>query len=203
MTSQFWKWLSRANARTALLAAAVALTAVLAYWIWREIQPGLPAGAGLGRSGGGGAVDAAPTNRVELLGFVQKERQAGVPSIRNPFSREPVRRPGTESPRPPSRPELRPPPRPRPDTRPEPRPQPPPPAKEVPLLFRGIMLRPDGQAMALIENQETKRQRFYGPGDPFLGGTVERVDAESVAVKRPGGGTAILPRGQPVRVREE
>ncbi len=212
MTSQFWKWLSRANARTALLAAMIALAAVLGYWVWREVEPGPMTTAFPGRQP---APEGGLTNRVELLAFLQAQQKNGEKAMNNPFFRRPVRKPEFNPPRhslnkpdpfPGARPQTK--PEPRPELNPPPkqapaRPPPPPPARLIPVLFRGIMTRPDGTAMALIENQETRKQRFYEVGQPFMGRTVEQLANESVTLKKADGSEVVLPRGAVVKVRED
>ncbi|MFO7536099.1 MAG: hypothetical protein R6X19_10550 [Kiritimatiellia bacterium] len=197
MTSQFWKWLSRSNARAVLLAAAIVFLAVSAYWVWRELdEPSAEAGYGAGAGAGAGL---ALTNKVQLLAFIriQQQNQEKVPS--NPYYRKPPSRPeggragakgsdpGKVSPKPP------------------PAQPPPPPAsvKETPVRYRGILFRPDGRAVALIENQETKKQRYFAEGETFLKATIETIGTDSVSLRRPDGRTWALTRGRVERLRED
>jgi hypothetical protein len=203
MTSQFWKWLSRANARTALLAAVIAFMVAAAYWVWREIEhsDGGPAFSGTITAGA-----PAETNRVELLAFIKTQQMNREKAMTNPFYRKPTWKPDPHRPDPNSNPNANPnkppksadPPTPKP-----PPPPPPPPPPEAPVVFRGTMTRPDGATTALIENQKTKKQRYFQAGETFLSGTVEGIGADSVTLRRADGSTVVLARGQVVKVRED
>lgn len=203
MTSDFWKWLSRANARTALLAAVIAFILALAYWVWRELDPGE---AAAGYNGPMVAEPAESTNRVQLLAFIRNQQENGEKAANNPFYKKPVWRPDPQ-PTPPDGGHVKPPannggngavtpPKPKP-------PPPPPPPKEVPVMYRGIMTRPDGTIAALIENQDTQKQKFFAAGDALLTTTVEGIGADAVTLKKADGSTVTLARGQVAKIRED
>jgi hypothetical protein len=205
MTSQFWKWLSHANARTALLAAVIAFVVAAAYWVWREMDPGENSPAYLGDYT---AAAQPATNRVELLAYIKLQQKNQEKAMNNPFFRKPLWRPDPRGPDPatnpanPSNPQkpVTPPPPAKPVTPPPP---PPPPPKEAPVMFRGTMTRPDGVLTALIENQKTKRQRYFIAGEKFLADTVEGIGPDSVTLRHADGKTVVLERGQVVKIRED
>ena len=64
------------------------------------------------------------------------------------------------------------------------------------------MTRTDGVQAALIENQKTRKQKFFAAGDRFLSGTVEAIGDDAVTLKRADGATLVLTRGKVVKVRE-
>ncbi len=203
MTSTFWKWLSRANARTALLAAAVAFLVAAAYWVWRELDQ---AESAAGVNAAMTADRPAVTNRVQLLAFIKNQQENREKAANNPFYRKPVwksdgAQPGAggDSVKPghngggknPSVPKTTP-------AAPPPRPP-----REIPVLYCGRMTRPDGSVGALLENQQTKRQKFYADGELFLKATVEGIGSDSVRLRRADGATVTLVRGQAGKMRED
>lgn len=194
MTSKFWKWLSRANARTALLAAAVAFIVAAAYWVWRELEPGE---ADAGVSAALTAERPAITNRVQLLAFIRNQQENREKAANNPFYRKPVWKPdgaqqgpagGGKSAVGPKTTPAAPPPR---------------PPREVPVRYCGRMTRPDGSVGALLENQATAKQKFYAAGELFLKATVEEIGSDSVRLRRPDGAPVTLVRGQAGKMRED
>jgi hypothetical protein len=202
MTSQFWKWLSRANARTALLAGVIAFIVAVGYWVWREVEHRESAPV---YSGGLATPNQPVTNRVELLAFIKIQQQNREKAMNNPFYRKPPWKPEPRPADSSSNPSAKnpqtpvpPPPPPKP-----PPPPPPPPPKEAPVMYRGIMTRPDGALTALIENQKTKKQHFFTAGEKFLTGVVEQIEPDSVHLRLADGGTVVLGRGQVVKIREE
>jgi hypothetical protein len=205
MMPQFWKWLSRANARTALLAAVIAFIVAAAYWVWREMDRGENTPVYLGDPT---AASPPVTNRVELLAYIKLQQKNQEKAMNNPFFRKPLWKPDPRRPDPaanptaPNTPQT--PVAQQPTVKPvTPPPPPPPPPKEAPVLFCGIMTRPDGVLTALIENQKTKKQRYFIAGDKFLAGTVEGIGADSVTLQRADGKTVVLARGQVVKIRED
>lgn len=197
MTSQFWKWLSRANARTALLAAVMAFIVAAAYWVWREVdrEDGGPVYAG-GLTAGSVSV----TNRVELLAFIKAQQKNLEKAMNNPFYRKPTWKSDPQRPETLVKPNVANSQKPADPVPPKPPSAPP---RETPFLFRGIMTRPDGAVTALIENQKTKKQRYFMSGEKLLDGTVEGIGPESVTLRRADGGTVVLARGKSVKIGEE
>lgn len=198
MTSQFWKWLSRSNARTVLLAAAIVFLVVSAYWVWRELDQS-PAGAGYAPGSGG---DSPITNKVQLLAFITSQLENHEKALSNPFYRKPTWKPdggqsGDGGKPPPKTPSVQ---TPQPKAPPPP---PPKPVKETPVLYRGTLTRPDGRTVALIENQETKKQRYFAAGETFLDATIVSIGADSVSLRRPDGRVWALARGRVERLRED
>jgi hypothetical protein len=206
MTTNFWKWLSRANARTALLTAVVAFIAAAAYWVWRELDQADPQAS---FNGALAAEAPAVTDHVQLLAFIKGQQENLEKAANNPFYRRPVWRPdpGQGNPGNPGNdpfvPQVKPAVKPTPAVKPPPPPPPPPPPKQIAVLYRGIMTRPDGTKTALIENQDTDRQKFFGPGDLFLKATVEGFDSDTVRLRRPDGQIITLARGQVSQIRED
>ena len=201
MISQFWKWLSRANARAALLAASIAFVLTVAYWVWREMEhaenaPVAPSGL---------AAPGKPvTNRVELLAFIQIQQKNREKAMTNPFFHRPTWKPDPKTPGPDANPDNAVPPKKGNDTPPKQAlPPTPPPPKEAPVLYRGSMTRPDGARTALIENQNTKKQHYFTAGDTFLNATVEAIEPDSVTLKTADGATLVLTRGQVAKMRED
>ena len=217
MTGHVWKWISRADARTGVLVAGVLLVGTVAYWAWREYEtavskatfrappPVSENGAGSGEGGIG-----LETIAVDLLAFIERQRQNGERALSNPFFRPVAPRPPrpdpTPSPKPPTPsptpPVPQPAPPPPPPTPKPPPPPPPPPVKETPVLYRGLMVRPDGAIAVLLENLTEKRQRYVLLGQAFLNGTVEAANNDEAVWRREDGVLVHLPRMKTVTIRE-
>ncbi len=215
MTGGFWKWISRADARAGVVVTAGLLVATLAYWGWREYDA--VASRGMFRtvsSSGGGIrgsfepVGGGDTNAVDLLAFLERQRQNGERALSNPFFRpvaprppRPDLAPAPKPPQPPPQPTPQPPPPSPPQPKP-PAPPPAPPIKETPVLYRGVMVRPDGAVAALLEQVSEGRQRYVLLGQKFLNGTIEAANTEEAIWRREDGVEIRLPRMKTVAIRE-
>ncbi len=185
----FWKWLIRANARAVLGAALLALLAVTAWWVWRELAPPVdytPAG-----------VPRAPAPDLPEVGILARiEREADRASESPEVSPFVDRGRRVERPRPPRR---DPPRRPRPppdDEGPDdegPYVEPPPRRVTVTLEFRGLYQGSDGRVLALIHDRRAGAARFRAIGDTLHGFTLEAIDLAAATLRSPDGARVPLP----------
>ena len=203
----FWKWLMRANARALYACAIVVLALATAWWTWREFQPVdslAPIAPGTDRE--------RPSLPLGVLAQLQRQVDEGsaVPDnlfliSRGPRAVVPVQRPPrtirfpTRPPRQIAQPEPKPEPEPEPEPiRPPPPPPPPPePRVSVSLTYHGLFTRPDGRTLALVEDSESGARRFYQPGDPVHGMTIESASFGTLTVKDAGNTTVSLRMGEP------
>jgi hypothetical protein len=218
---EFWKWLMRANARGVFLAAVLALLAVLAWWVWKEYAPpkevAIPTSSKEPRRGHRGGLPVLQFMKEQLdLGqirlasnpFLSPMRrnmyQPNLPEIaaltpRNPLENL-VPRP-SPSPAIPSRPPVAPPPKLPPRMAPPPpAPSAPPAAPPVTVTYRGMLQRPDGRVMALIEDSESGTSTFYDAERTLFGLRVTLVGRDEVTALTPKGRLVTLKMGQPVPV---
>lgn len=206
----------RANAKGVLACAVIGLIGVSAWWVWRELRPYVPKND----SSPVGGRKMVLGSDLGVMGYLEAQSLAGgiqVPG--NPFmssdqpwqwtlpidrkitvevdiqkppqivSRPPVERPVRVVKQPPRVP---------PKEEPlvpvvtPPVVKPPPPVKPVFLTYRGVFERPDGTALALIQDSETSKSAFYGSGDELYGvklvdiaktnATVETLDGVGIAI---------------------
>lgn len=207
----FWKWLMRTNARGVLLAAVFGLLLVTTWWVWREFAPlediALPTS---------GKAMVRRHKQITLLSFVDEQVALGPLRLANNPFLSPVRRRlyqpalpnlsglvpitpivgiGPVTPRPPARVT--------PTVTPEKEPAGPPVAnlggrRTISLVYRGMLQRPDGTTMALIEDSETKASAFYPTSTGLYGMRVGKIDTEELNVTSMDGEDVTLRIGEPI-----
>jgi hypothetical protein len=225
-----WKWFTRADARTVFLCFVLGFICITAWWAWKEITPEQ---MGEARSSGPGE---RPVHRgLATLGFVNKQASLGHGALLDPFTipgPDPAVDPGTgltdtglqlpdtsdalvkvESWRPrelyqkgdaptgqPAGASKR--------TLPEQVATAVPPVT-VALTYRGVLKRPDGQVVALIEDSDSGRGAFYPAGEKMAEGLevfdllIAEARTSELFVLSPAGQLVRLELGQPVTFREE
>ena len=183
----WWKWLMRANARGVFSCAVAALLLVSAWWTWKELEPPGKANVFAAQATAAGPMICRVFSDVGLA------LDATLP-LKNPFFP-----PGSFRPRPQlttvREPEPAPEPEPEPvivvAPEPEPAPEPAPPEpgppepgppKPVTPVFRGVFKRMDGQAMVLLHDPRTGKQRYYAVGDKLHDLTIETIHIRRGAV---------------------
>lgn len=79
----------------------------------------------------------------------------------------------------------------------------PPPVREtVALTYRGLLRRPDGKEVALVQNTKTRRSGFYAVGETVSGIKVVTIRTDDLEVQGTDGATIKLILGEP-KVFEE
>jgi len=174
----FWKWLMRTNARWVFYCALAALLLVIAWWTWKELSPlepeaVIPASALKDNPPPVLGIDA-------LLDGARSKAPLEVPV--NVFvALEPLRAPKTD-PTANVTPNWTQPPTLNPTVKPPGEAQPPPPPVKprdtLRLTYRGLLRRPDGKTVALIEDSKSKGSAFYpvSTNDLFGVGKLATID---------------------------
>ena len=188
----FWRWLAQANARKVLMSAIVVFLLVGGYWVWRELSihsTGVLAIPGRGNDKGSGPAG------IGLLDYVDEQLcLSSTGTLGNPFFYVAQRPPPKAEP-----PKVEPPKAEPPKvTPPPPKPQP----KYVSVVYRGMMVRPDSQVMALVEDQGAKRTGFRKTGESLHGARIESVDAKEMKLTLKDGSTLSLTLGEPKLIPE-
>ena len=220
----FWKWLMRANARGVFLAAMLGLLGVTAWWIWkenapieayilpsssRELKPTRPHLALLDYLKQQSALGRLALALNPFLSPLQRNmEQPNLPEFamitpRNPQEHLLIRPGPPEEPRP----ALPAPPPPEPPEAMTPAPVEPPPdgapgPSAVSLTYRGLLQRPDGRVMALIEDSESKTSAFYDVDKPVFGLRLGQIRQQEARVISAQGRVLTLRMGQPVLIEE-
>lgn len=191
----FWRWMARANARAVFFCLLAGLLIVTAWWIYKEHAPTqVPT-----------YVPAAPVKDQSLvdlgvLAFINEQLAiAGKYVRRDPYFHEfeprrisEVSAPGplvevVDAPVEPPR--LSPPP-------------PPSGPKMVTLLYHGMVVRPDGKTVAILENKDTGRSFSLTNGAVVGAYQVQNIAMKEIELSRSDGTPVILNLGSPQAIPE-
>ena len=178
-----WKWLARANARAVFMCSLVGFVVVCAWWTWKEVAPRQMAGLVYG--------SGRPERRRTGLGitsFLQAQLSLDWAHFTgDPFSyalratrRSPVRRPTrpvvtTTTNNNVSRPSK---------------------TRTISLVYKGMMVRPDGRTVAIIEDKGTKKVSFCPKGEVVQGFEIGEIGLKKVTVVAPDGAVVPLELGE-------
>ena len=195
----FWKWLTAANARGVFIGALVGLAGVLGYWIWNEVTAKKPVAI---------AIPAKFKYDVQakpaLIDFLVNDAfTSRYESVESPFM-PPVRKKKDPSPPPettPTEPKVAVSP-PAPPAPPPPKP-PKPEVKKICVVYRGRIVQPEGQVVALFEDQFMGRTRTYKPGSLLYGFKIGEIGLKVVALISENGATNLLRLGRSEAIKEQ
>jgi len=183
----FWRWLLRANARMVFLCLLALLCAVSGWWAWKEFGAPVPKQT-LPSSG----EPTAPDPLRDPVVFLTRQQQVPAEAYAgNPFA-------GAFSPKkrvthsePSTKARYKPMPRTR---RPRAR------RKQKPslisLTYRGMIVRPDGRAAALIEDRASGRSSFYDAGSVLYGFRIGAIEFSRVLLDQGDGSKIPLELGK-------